>query len=219
MYFGTTSGEIWASTDEGETWRCIAEHLPEIYSVESPSRAAADEGLAFPTPLRSYTNQQSWVEADGTTIDEVLRDLDRQFAGLRFRVVDEQGRLRRHMKVFLGDEAVRDLDLPVAGVAELTLMQAPRALSAACHGRQRRTRLCVSLAYTRETHKRSSLDVEEAVQADHRADEADQQLPSSTTSPNTSRRSYTSWKPFSTRNDVPPFVLPFMLLNRPRATN
>ncbi|MGQ0824879.1 MAG: glycosyl hydrolase [Actinomycetota bacterium] len=34
VYFGTTSGEVWASTDEGVHWRCIAEHLPEIYSVE-----------------------------------------------------------------------------------------------------------------------------------------------------------------------------------------
>lgn len=35
VYFGTTSGEIWASSDEGATWTCIASHLPEIYSVES----------------------------------------------------------------------------------------------------------------------------------------------------------------------------------------
>lgn len=34
VYFGTTSGELWASADEGETWSCIASHLPEIYSVE-----------------------------------------------------------------------------------------------------------------------------------------------------------------------------------------
>lgn len=34
VYFGTTGGEIWASIDEGENWRCIASHLPEIYSVE-----------------------------------------------------------------------------------------------------------------------------------------------------------------------------------------
>jgi molybdopterin synthase sulfur carrier subunit len=80
--------------------------------------------VSIPTPLRSYTNQQSWVEADGTTIDEVLRDLDRQFKGLRFRVVDEQGRLRKHMKVFLGDESVRELGLPVESTDELTLMQA-----------------------------------------------------------------------------------------------
>ena len=34
VYFGTTSGEVWASADEGETWRCLTAHLPEIYSVE-----------------------------------------------------------------------------------------------------------------------------------------------------------------------------------------
>ncbi len=34
VYFGTTSGEVWASRDEGETWRCLAAHLPHIYAVE-----------------------------------------------------------------------------------------------------------------------------------------------------------------------------------------
>ena len=35
VYFGTTSGEVWGSVDEGESWRCLAQHLPEIYSVEA----------------------------------------------------------------------------------------------------------------------------------------------------------------------------------------
>jgi hypothetical protein len=35
LYFGTTAGAIWASVDEGARWRCIAEHLPEIYAVET----------------------------------------------------------------------------------------------------------------------------------------------------------------------------------------
>jgi hypothetical protein len=35
VYFGTTSGEVWASRDEGRTWKCLASHLPEIYSVET----------------------------------------------------------------------------------------------------------------------------------------------------------------------------------------
>lgn len=39
VYFGTTSGEVWGSTDEGDSWRCLAAHLPEIYSVEAaPAR-------------------------------------------------------------------------------------------------------------------------------------------------------------------------------------
>jgi sulfur-carrier protein len=80
--------------------------------------------VLIPTPLRSYTGNQKAVDADGPTIDAVLHDLDRQFPGLRFRVVDEQGRLRTHMKVFVGQESVRDLSAPLDGHAEVTLMQA-----------------------------------------------------------------------------------------------
>jgi hypothetical protein len=40
VYFGTTSGELWASADEGDSWACIAAHLPEIYSVEVAVTAA-----------------------------------------------------------------------------------------------------------------------------------------------------------------------------------
>ncbi len=39
LYFGTTSGEVWASTDEGAQWTCIAKHLPEIYALEAADRA------------------------------------------------------------------------------------------------------------------------------------------------------------------------------------
>lgn len=35
LYFGTTSGEVWASADEGRSWRCLAAHLPHVYSVEA----------------------------------------------------------------------------------------------------------------------------------------------------------------------------------------
>jgi len=35
LYFGTTSGELWMSRDEGRKWSCIARHLPEIYAVEA----------------------------------------------------------------------------------------------------------------------------------------------------------------------------------------
>ena len=35
LYFGTTSGELWMSRDEGQSWECMAQHLPEIYAVEA----------------------------------------------------------------------------------------------------------------------------------------------------------------------------------------
>jgi molybdopterin converting factor small subunit len=80
--------------------------------------------VRIPTPLRSYTSEQSAVTAEGSTVGELLVDLDRQFPGLRFRVVDEQGMLRPHMKVFVDQDSVKDLDTRLAGVHEVTLMQA-----------------------------------------------------------------------------------------------
>jgi molybdopterin converting factor small subunit len=80
--------------------------------------------VRIPTPLRSYTNEEKWVESSGTTVEELLADLDSQFPGLRFRVVDEQGRLRQHMKIFVGQESVRDLATPITDAAEVTIMQA-----------------------------------------------------------------------------------------------
>ena len=55
----------------------------------------------------------------------MFAELDRQFPGIRFRVVDEQARLRKHMKVFVNDEAVRDLATEIAATDEVTIMQAP----------------------------------------------------------------------------------------------
>jgi molybdopterin converting factor small subunit len=69
--------------------------------------------VRIPTPLRSYTGDRSWVEADGSTVAEVLDDLDRQFPGLRFRIVDEQDRVRPHIKLYARGAFVRSLDTPV----------------------------------------------------------------------------------------------------------
>ncbi len=80
--------------------------------------------VRIPTPLRSYTGDVAVVAAEGTTIAAVLDDLDRQFPGIRFRVVDEQGRLRRHMMIFVRQERERDLSLRLDDVDELVIMQA-----------------------------------------------------------------------------------------------
>jgi sulfur-carrier protein len=80
--------------------------------------------VRIPTPLRSYTAQQSVVDAVGETVDDVLRDLDEQFPGLRFRVVDEQGRLRQHMRIFINIDINRDLTTRLTDNDELTIMQA-----------------------------------------------------------------------------------------------
>jgi len=57
-----------------------------------------------PTPLRMYTGKQSSVEAQGATLAELFNDLDRQFPGMRFRIVNEQERIREHIKIFVNKE-------------------------------------------------------------------------------------------------------------------
>ncbi len=64
--------------------------------------------VSIPGPLLSYTHARE-VEATGATLGELLADLDRQFPGLRFRVVDEQDRLRPHIRFFVDGEQVFDL--------------------------------------------------------------------------------------------------------------
>ncbi len=59
--------------------------------------------------LRSYTGE-SLVQATGDTLHALFADLDKRYPGLRFRVVDEQDRLRPNMRIFVNGIGVRDLD-------------------------------------------------------------------------------------------------------------
>ncbi len=79
--------------------------------------------VLIPSPLRSYTGQ-SWVQAGGATLGEVLDDLERQYPGIRFRMVDEQDRLRRHVRFFVNGVAVFDPSLRLQPDDELCIVQA-----------------------------------------------------------------------------------------------
>lgn len=63
----------------------------------------------IPSPLRSYTGQKSEVEAEGSTVDDVLRALDQRFPGLRFRIITEQDTIREHIRIFVNEDQARDL--------------------------------------------------------------------------------------------------------------
>ena len=78
----------------------------------------------IPSPMRSYTGGAARVEAQGQSIDELLQDLDRRFAGFRFRLVDEHGRLRRHIKVFAGMTATEDLGRVLGAGEDLHIIAA-----------------------------------------------------------------------------------------------
>ena len=74
--------------------------------------------------LHSYTGGASVVPATGATLEEVLDDLDRQYRGIRFRVVDEQDRLRPHMRCFVNGADTRDVALPLGDGDEVFIVGA-----------------------------------------------------------------------------------------------
>jgi molybdopterin converting factor small subunit len=65
------------------------------------------------SPLRSYTNGCADVTAEGATVRELLTHLDRHYPGMRFRMIDEQDRIRPHMRLFVNTSAVDGLDAAV----------------------------------------------------------------------------------------------------------
>jgi molybdopterin converting factor small subunit len=75
------------------------------------------------SPLRTYTNARE-VDADGQTVGELLADLDRRYPGIRFRMVDEQDRIRRHMRVFVNGEQTFDIGRALRRGDEVYIMQA-----------------------------------------------------------------------------------------------
>ena len=80
--------------------------------------------VLIPTPLRSYTGEQSEVEAEGGTLAEVLADLDRRYPGIRFRMIDEQDAVRRHIRIWVNRDEVRTLAVPLRASDEVIIFQA-----------------------------------------------------------------------------------------------
>jgi molybdopterin converting factor small subunit len=78
--------------------------------------------VLIPNPLRSYTADAATVSASGATLDELTADLDRRFPGMRFRVIDEQGHIRPHIKFFVNGTQYRDLRDPLAEADEVMIV-------------------------------------------------------------------------------------------------
>jgi molybdopterin converting factor small subunit len=79
--------------------------------------------VLIPAPLRSYTRERE-VEAAGATLADLLAELDRRYPGLRFRMIDEQDRMRPHMRFFVNGEAVFDIAHRLRPADELRIVQA-----------------------------------------------------------------------------------------------
>ena len=83
--------------------------------------------VRIPTILRSYTGGESEVSATGATLAEVLDDLDSSYSGIKGRIVDESGELRRFVNVYVGNDDVRfldHLDTPTPDGAQISVIPA-----------------------------------------------------------------------------------------------
>lgn len=79
--------------------------------------------VLIPTPLLSYTSVKE-VEAEGATLAELVLDLERRFPGIRFRIIDEQDRMRPHIRFFVNGEQVFELSQPLREGDGVQIVQA-----------------------------------------------------------------------------------------------
>jgi molybdopterin synthase sulfur carrier subunit len=83
--------------------------------------------IRIPSPLRRYTNGQSKVESNGVTVRELIDNLEAQFPGVKPRLFDESGQIKRYVNVFINDEEIRTLqgiDTPVGEKDEISIIPA-----------------------------------------------------------------------------------------------
>ena len=80
--------------------------------------------VLIPGALREYTGERGEIEANGATLGEVLADLDRRHPGIRFRVIDEQDGIRRHMRIYVNGGEVNAIHVPLRSSDEVIIVQA-----------------------------------------------------------------------------------------------
>ena len=76
------------------------------------------------SPLADYTGHRREVEAEGATLAQLLEDLDRRHPGIRFRMIDEQGAIRPHIRIFVNRAQVPDLARALAPADEVLVVAA-----------------------------------------------------------------------------------------------
>jgi len=74
--------------------------------------------VRIPTPLRKLTNELEVVQAAGANVGEIIDNLEKAFPGLKDRICDEKGDVRRFVNIFLNDEDIRFLEDKATAVKE-----------------------------------------------------------------------------------------------------
>ena len=84
---------------------------------------SASVKVLIASPLRSYTGADE-VQACGDSLAALLADLDSRYPGIRFRMVDEQEEIRKHMRIFINGDPVKDLSHRIRPDDEVCIVQA-----------------------------------------------------------------------------------------------
>ena len=83
--------------------------------------------VRIPSPLRRYTNNQSKVESNGANIAELIDNLEAQYPGVKMRLCDESGQIKRYVNIFINGEEIRTLqgsDTAVTATDEVSIIPA-----------------------------------------------------------------------------------------------
>lgn len=83
--------------------------------------------VRIPTPLRKFTQGKEEVAAAGATVAEVIADLEKNFPGIKARICEEDGKVRRFVNIFANEEDIRfleNLDTPVGDKDEISIVPA-----------------------------------------------------------------------------------------------
>lgn len=83
--------------------------------------------VRIPTPLRKLTNGQDVVTVPAATVGELVQALESAYPGMRDRLLDDKGLVRRFVNIFVGDEDIRflkQLDTPLADGADVSIVPA-----------------------------------------------------------------------------------------------
>jgi molybdopterin synthase sulfur carrier subunit len=83
--------------------------------------------VRIPAPLRKLTKDQAVVETKGATIEDILADLEKNYPGIKKRICDETGQVRRFINIFVNGEDIRfkqGVKTVIAGEAEVSIIPA-----------------------------------------------------------------------------------------------
>ncbi|MGA1197656.1 MAG: MoaD/ThiS family protein [Candidatus Latescibacterota bacterium] len=88
--------------------------------------------VRIPTPLRKFTNDQAEVAIEGATVGEVIDNLEAKHSGIKEKIADESGAIRRFVNIYVNEEDIRFLDGPDSALKDGDQMTIVPAIAGGC---------------------------------------------------------------------------------------